>query len=338
MILLFAIISCTQEEPQIHTTPSGKGKYLEIKKFAANPGNLKLYLYTPVNEPKDKVPLVLSLHGCTQNALVNKRDTGWDRLADQGGFLVAFPETNALNHPYSCFRWFDEKHIHSDQGEALSIKQMIDYLVSHYPVDRKRIYITGLSAGAAMSVVMLAIYPELFEAGASIAGLPFRCASDEEMGRNCMGLSRLNIPLPGCPDEPKKACMPQYIRKTSEKWASLVKEQNPNYQGSYPRLFIWHGDADQLVDDDNLVELSKQWTGLHQVSTPGITLEDDYTMHEYMKDNQIVVKNVLIFGLRHGMSVDPGLNPGQGGSIGLWTYDKNIYSSYWIAEFFGIIP
>ncbi|TIL83807.1 MAG: PHB depolymerase family esterase, partial [Mesorhizobium sp.] len=115
----------------------------------------------------EAAPLVVVLHGCTQTAAGYDDGSGWSQLADQEGFTLLFPEQQRANNPNLCFNWFVPGDTKRNGGEALSIRQMIGAVVVEYGLDRKRIFITGLSAGGAMTSVMLACYPEVFAGGAS---------------------------------------------------------------------------------------------------------------------------------------------------------------------------
>src|SRR5213594_3424078 len=83
-----------------------------------------------------------------------------------------------LNNANGCFNWFNPEDTERDSGEACSIRQMIAHAVKEIGIDRERIFVTGLSAGGAMTSVMLATYPEVFAGGAIIAGLPYGVASN----------------------------------------------------------------------------------------------------------------------------------------------------------------
>ena len=134
--------------------------------------------YLPENLPEG-APLVVVLHGCTQSAAGYDRGSGWSQLADQAGFALLFAEQQRANNPNLCFNWFLPTDTKRNFGEALSIRQMIETLVLAHGLDRKRIFVTGLSAGGAMASVMLATYPEVFAGGAIIAGLPYGSANDD---------------------------------------------------------------------------------------------------------------------------------------------------------------
>jgi poly(hydroxyalkanoate) depolymerase family esterase len=121
--------------------------------------------------------LVVILHGCTQTAGGYDDSSGWSRLADVFGFVVLYPEQRRENNANLCFNWFVSQDIMRDSGEALSIRELVAVAMANYNVDRSRIYISGLSAGGAMTNVMLATYPEVFAGGAIIAGLPYGTAS-----------------------------------------------------------------------------------------------------------------------------------------------------------------
>lgn len=147
-----------------------------MKNFGANPGKLKCWLYLPtILAPK--TPLVVVLHGCTQNAAAYDHGSGWSKLSEEKGFAVLFPEQQRANNANLCFNWFEPADTRRDQGEALAIREMIGHVIESQGIDPERVFITGLSAGGAMANVMLATYPELFAGGAIIGGLPYGTAS-----------------------------------------------------------------------------------------------------------------------------------------------------------------
>src|SRR6185503_18937569 len=95
-------------------------------------------------------------------------------------------ETNAGNNANRCFNWFEPSDIARDEGEASSLAQMVASASSRHPVDPSRVFVTGLSAGGAMTAVMLATYPDVFAAGAVVAGIPYGCADDLGSAFVCM--------------------------------------------------------------------------------------------------------------------------------------------------------
>jgi poly(hydroxyalkanoate) depolymerase family esterase len=140
-----------------------------VSGFGTNPGSLNMYNYVPsgISGP---APLVIALHGCTQTAAEYAAQSGWNKLANLHKFYMAYAEQVSANNSEKCFNWFDTTQVNKNVGEDLSIKQMKDYMVAHYDVDTTRIFVTGLSAGAAMTVVMLATYPQTYTKGAVMAG------------------------------------------------------------------------------------------------------------------------------------------------------------------------
>ena len=149
----------------LHALPLEK-----VPDFGENPGKLRMFTYIPemVNK-KENVPLVLILHGSGQTAKVLAAASGFNKLADSLGFIALYPDQPFYNNLLTSFSFYMPGKMKKGRGETASIRNMITYMCEHYPVDRDRIYITGMSAGAAMSNVMLNAYPELFAAGALFA-------------------------------------------------------------------------------------------------------------------------------------------------------------------------
>src|SRR5476649_3050912 len=159
----------------------------EVTGFGSNPGALRMFKYVPA-DPQPS--LVVVLHGCTQTAASYDFGAGWSTLADRHGFVLLLPEQQRANNARNCFNWFCAGDIERGRGEAMSIRCMVEKMIVDHGIDRRRVFITGLSAGGAMTSVMLATYPEVFAAGAIIAGLPFGLATNVREALNGMLQSR----------------------------------------------------------------------------------------------------------------------------------------------------
>jgi poly(hydroxyalkanoate) depolymerase family esterase len=299
-------------------TPKPKTELTEVTAFGSNPGNLKMYMYAPANVP-DNAPLVVVLHGCTQNANEYAERTQWNRLAERFGFIVIYPEQQVVNNVLFCFNWFFPADASRDKGESLSIKQMIDRVKTDHSIDAERVYVTGLSAGGYMTAVMLAVYPEMFAGGAVMAGGPFRCATDAI--------------------DAQYRCMKGLTNHTPEKWGDLVRSAS-DHQGPFPILTAFHGDMDPTVNDQNMIELVEQWTNIHDADL--MPDEDDlfrgHTHRIYHDDGgRPVVETYHIKGMLHAVSVDPGSDEDQGGTVGAYAEDRDVYSAFYAAKFWGLI-
>ncbi len=298
--------------------------WAQVNSFGTNPGNLLMYRYVPANIPV-VAPLVVVLHGCSQNATTYAAYSGWDTLSNHHKFYVIHAEQQYLNNFNFCFNWFQSSDYKRGQGEAYSVKQMIDYMKSHFSIDSTRVFITGLSAGACLTSVMLGAYPEVFSAGAINAGTPYKSASDATSATYAMLGS---------------------VTKTPVAWGDSVRNENPNYTGNYPRVAVFQGLSDVTVSPVNATELVKQWTNVHNTDqvadsvNPAFNGNANVEMKQYNDaSGKTVVQTYMINYMQHGIAVDPGTCFQQGGTIGLgsYSYDENFYSSFWAADFFGII-
>jgi len=295
---------------------------IQIRPFDTNPGNLKLMFYDPGNI-KEKAPLVVVLHGCTQMAKGCAEQTGWNKLAKLHQFYVLYPEQIILNNVENCFNWYRSADQSRDKGEPASIMQMINYLKKNKNIDSTRIYIIGLSAGGAMSSIMMSVYPEVFDKGGVIGGGPYKATESAiNAGTSMLGM----------------------IAKSPEDWGDLIRKENPNYKGSYPELIVFHGGLDPVVNSNNANQLIKQWVNIHQTDY----VEDEHfekfrnnedvelTIYKN-KQQQEIVRYYRVRGMGHAIAIDTGDCRTQGGKTGMFSFDKNFHSTYWAADFFGII-
>jgi poly(hydroxyalkanoate) depolymerase family esterase len=299
------------------TTAAHAASFSEVAEFGANPGALKAYDYIPDGLPAQR-PLVVVLHGCTQTAMAME-NAGWDQLADQHGFAVLYPEQQTANNSLRCFTWWGgATDLVRGQGENASIVAMVDTEIATHAIDRDRVYVVGLSAGAAFTATMLATYPDRFAAGAIMAGLPYRCATD------IAGTS---------------ACQNPGVTKTPAQWGDLVRAADPGFAGPFPRVQIWQGTADTTVAPVNADELVKQWTDVHGADQTADETETigAATRTAYQQGGTIVVELYRIAGMNHGIAIGADPEGACTATPGAYFLDKGICSTLRAATFFGLI-
>lgn len=310
----FRGMSSTQPE-------SRKSRLKDMVDFGSNPGALRARVHVPADLPA-KAPLVVALHGCTQTGGAYDRGSGWSDLADVRGFVMLYPEQLRSNNMNRCFNWFVSEDIQRDQGEALSIRQMVGKLIADHDLDPARVFVTGLSAGGAMTAVMLATYPDVFAGGAVIAGIPYGAATTMSSAFDRM---RGSGPI------------------GSEELGALVRAAS-DHKGPWPRLSVWHGDADRTVDDSNAGLLIDQWRALHDLAPEPTRTEviDGHPRRTWTDANgRVVIEDYRIQGMGHGTPLDPGFAAGSdlqagGGVSGPYMLDVGIASTRHIAAFWGL--
>jgi poly(hydroxyalkanoate) depolymerase family esterase len=296
--------------------PGPRSPLVEITGFGTNPGSLRMFSYVPVNV-QPLPALVVVLHGCGQTAAGYDLGAGWSTLAKHYGFALLMPEQQPSNNANGCFNWFHPQDTARDSGEACSIRQMIARMIGEYKINERRIFVTGLSAGGAMTSVMLATYPEVFAGGAIIAGLPFCVASNMREALNGMFQS---------PSRP------------AAELGDLVRNAS-NHKGPWPKLSVWHGSADRTVNPANADEIVKQWLDVHQLpSTPmSEGTVDGYPRQIWWDaDGETVVESYTITDMAHGTPLGTADNDEQYGAKGAFLIEAGISSSYHIAKFFGL--
>jgi poly(hydroxyalkanoate) depolymerase family esterase len=289
---------------------------VETRGFGTNPGDLRMFSYVP-DSLQPAPGLVVVLHGCGQTAAGYDLGAGWSTIAKHYGFALLTPEQQPSNNANACFNWFNPEDSARGRGEAQSIRQMIARMVREHKIDPHRIFVTGLSAGGAMTSVMLATYPEVFAAGAVIAGLPYGVATNVREALSGMFQS---------PARPAGAL------------GDLVREAS-NHRGPWPKVSVWHGSADRTVNPANADEIVKQWLDVHQLPSAPMSegTVDGYPRQIWWNaDGETAVESYTITDMAHGTPLGTADNDERYGTQGAFLIEAGISSSYHIANFFGL--
>src|ERR1700722_17432428 len=289
---------------------------VEIADFGDNPGDLRMFAFVP-DHLQPKPALVVVLHGCGQTAAAYDMGAGWSTLAERFGFALLMPEQRSSNNANTCFNWFNPEDTARDHGEACSIRQMIACMASDHGIDAQRVFVTGLSAGGAMTSVMLATYPDIFAGGAVIAGLPYGVATNVREALNGMFQS---------PSHP------------AGELGDLGRNAS-GHKGPWPKLSVWHGSADRTVNPANANEIVKQWLDVHDLPTAPMSVGtvDGYPHQVWWNaDGETVVETYTITDMAHGTPLGLADDDERYGAQGAFLIEAGISSSYHIASFFGL--
>ena len=278
--------------------------------FTSAAGSLRYVVRVPAGAENSRRPLMLVLHGCAQDARQIALGTGFSAAADSLGFLVLYPEQPASVNPAKCWRWFDPVHQVRGSGEPALLAELTRAVTRRFGADTSRVFVVGISAGAAMAVNLLVAYPELFAAGAAHSGVAYRAAD---------GIARaLAVMKAGVPGD-------------------TVAELSIN--GSMPpgRLIVLHGARDSVVAPINSEQLTRQWVRAVEKSR-GASLQSresvtrlggrDARVRTFGNGRSVLVESWLVHELGHAWS---------GGSLaGSYTDSAGPSATALILRFFGL--
>ena len=279
-----------------------------------NPGRLGLLVYA-ASRLEARPPLVLLLHGCRQDPATFARESGWLARIDRAGGILAVPEQRRENNHSQCFNWF-EVDGPTGRAELQSLVRIIDGLRARHGCDPEHVCVAGLSAGGAMAAALMAAAPDRIAAGAVVAGLPVGVAHSAGEA-----LHKMIAPAAG---------------GSNAQWESRARALAPaGYGGPWPRLSVWHGTADQVVNDGNAALLVQQWCALHGLAeAPDTTgsLRDERVRYAAWSRDGVppAVERWTLSGIDHAYPIGPDGRPGR------WVAPTAIDATAEIADFFAL--
>ena len=240
----------------------------------------------------EKLPLVVMLHGCGQDANSFAASTRMNRIAMRERFLVLYPEQDRLANGQGCWNWFDTKTGRA-YGEAALIMQAVDQVCLLHPVDRARIAIAGLSAGASMAALLVTRHPGRFKAVVMHSGIPPGTAHSTLSALGAMHGHRVTTPLMTTPNA---------------------------MEAHWPPLLVIHGDADAVVSPKNGQAAAQVWAdaaGAKASEARSVQRGQRYPMSvtDFKRKGSTVATLVAVSGLAHawsGGAASKAFSDGQG--------------------------
>lgn len=256
--------------------------------FTAEAGTRDYWVYVPTSyRPGSHAALIVMLHGCTQDAGDIARGTRLNERAEQEGFIVLYPEQPETMNPKKCWNWYDTNNQQRDRGEPALIHGMTRDVMAKYAVGRHRVYLAGISAGAAMATLVAVAYPETYNAIALHSGMEYRAADNV--------MEALAAMKDGGPDPRAQGA------------AALTAM---GARAKVIPVLIVHGSKDTVVPPLHAAQLLVQWLVVNgAMDAPrdesSHVLEDGYryTRAQYTnRDGRVVVESIVVAELGHAWS------------------------------------
>lgn len=274
------------------TPPPGAGAWIPGVALGAA-GARRFRLYRPPGvQSGEQLPLVVMLHGCGQDANSFAASTRMNRIAMRERFLVLYPEQDRLANGQGCWNWFDTKTGRA-YGEAALIMKAVDQVCLLYPVDRARIAVAGLSAGASMAALLVTRHPGRFKAVVMHSGIPPGTAHSTLSALGAMHGHRATTPLAATPG---------------------------TMEAHWPPLLVIHGDADAVVSPKNGQAAAQVWAhaaGARASEARSVQRGQRYPMRvtDFKRKGSTVATLVAVNGLAHawsGGAASKAFSDGQG--------------------------
>lgn len=259
--------------------PTGPGAW-SLSLVTGAGGVRRFRLYQPPDiKTGERLPLLVMLHGCGQDANAFATSTRMNRVAMRERFLVLYPEQDRLANGQGCWNWFDTASGRAYREAALII-QAVDQVCLLHPVDRSRLAIAGLSAGASMAALVVSLHPARFKAVVMHSGIPPGTAHSTMSAVGAMRGRRATLPLAATP---------------------------LTMAASWPALLVIHGEADGVVSPQNGQAAVQSWAdaaGARAGTTRNVQRGKRYPMSvtDFKRQDRTVATLVVVSRLAHAWS------------------------------------
>lgn len=214
--------------------PLPEGAQFISASYTNHAGTRGYKLYIPSTYKGQAMPLLVMLHGCTQDPDDFAAGTQMNAVAEEKQCFVVYPAQSQQANNHKCWNWFNALDQQRGQGEPSIIAGIAQQVIAEYPVDERQVYVAGLSAGGAMAVIVGTLYPDLFAAVGVHSGLPYASARD----------------LPSALSAMKRG-------------ASGNAGKAPHAEGGSPPIIVFHGDQDRTVHPRNGEQVMEQKLRAH---------------------------------------------------------------------------
>ncbi|HEY0798137.1 MAG TPA: PHB depolymerase family esterase, partial [Candidatus Baltobacteraceae bacterium] len=207
---------------------------------------MRYRLFAPQPRPREPMPLIVALHGCTQSITDFAAGTNFESVARRAGVAVLFPEQAPLANSRGCWNWFSAKNQKRASGEPATILRLIESIRKRNSIDARRIFVVGFSAGAAMAAILAEQAPDVFAAVGLMAGVPLHVAHNLRTAHALMsGAPPIDLPGLALPLQAYRAM----------------------------RVTIWQGAIDTVVAPVNATWLAHQFAGAVGVADQAVRTE-----------------------------------------------------------------
>jgi len=278
-------VACTATAPFRFRPATGPAHGFLSGSWQANGKAIRYRLFVPTPRGSEPPALLVMLHGCGQDATDFALGTGMNELAEQAGFLVLYPEQSRYANWNSCWNWFEEANQERGQGEPALVVALTSKIIDDHAVDRRHVSIAGLSAGAAMALIIGRSYPDIFSAIGCHSGMPHGSATS---GLGAMTTMRHGGAVPACAGGPCTTSVP---------------------------VIVFHGDDDATVhrsNGDDIVRQSIQsylsarpsgCRGVMQMRETGQKRGREFTRSVHTsRSGTVVAEHWLVHGTGHAWS------------------------------------
>ncbi|MDZ4767743.1 MAG: PHB depolymerase family esterase [Chloroflexota bacterium] len=288
--------------PSISSVPPAFGT---VASYSNAYGQLDYLVYQPSNTPSESgLPVVVLLHGCTQDPPTLEASSAMRTIADANSFILVYPQQNFIASPHRCWNWYDQRNQQRDSDEPSLIAGIVGQVQQDYSTDPRRVYVGGLSSGGAMTSILGSCYPDVFAAAAVLSGMAYESSTSV--------FQAIAAPLQG------NQVPPDIAGRDAYQCAGEPDRLMP--------VFVLHGAADTVVIPRNGDDTIEQFAQMNDhiddgadndsiTAQPTSTVTEQvpdghaYTVENYEVDGQLVMQRYSVEGMWHMWSGGTGILP-----------------------------